>query len=458
MSRRPIALLLSAGLLAAPASAHASQVEISATAGTESESFLLFKASKGERNRVRVTLGKKTITIVDRGARRLVAKRASGFGGCRQSGRQRVVCPNFGLIVQLRDGNDSLSFSPDKAGTEKSVTDPLALAEVADAEAGELGQFALVDAGSGDDRIVGSKFEDTIDLGPGRNKAFGRAGEDRFILEPDGSPDSVRGDGAPDTIDFRRVKSPVTVDLAAGTATGGGATSRLAGIERVHGGSGADTLLGSARADALYGERGVDRIDGSDGNDLLVGEASFDDVASANELFGGDGNDVIDASNGKPAPTSRVDCGPGSDRETGEVDDRVLGCERAAFRFPFTEFSAARVLFEQTVPITPVARGADGAPTYDVPCPVETCTGTVKLERPPVTGSNAPGEVLGTGSFALSAGQRKNVAVALTPAGQAAIAAGDLIAVRVAGTVTLASGAQPPSFEFGWQQEPLGGP
>ncbi|MGI8593515.1 MAG: hypothetical protein ACR2ML_03960 [Solirubrobacteraceae bacterium] len=97
--------------------------------GTDGQEYLLFKASKGERNRVRLELAKKAITIVDRGARRLVAKRGSElFPGCRQSGVQRVVCPDeSGLDIRLRDGDDSLSFSPNAGGSEKPVTDPLRL-------------------------------------------------------------------------------------------------------------------------------------------------------------------------------------------------------------------------------------------------------------------------------------------------------------------------------------------
>ncbi|MGI8593806.1 MAG: hypothetical protein ACR2ML_05475 [Solirubrobacteraceae bacterium] len=372
-------------------------------------------------------------------------------------------------------------------GSEKPATNPFALAgndDYIEASLAQffslrqfysLEQFAFVDAGSGDDRIVGSKFEDTIDLGPGRDKAFGRARKDRFFLDPDGSPDLVRGDGGRDTLSFNGVEKPVTVDMTGGIVTGGGTTDRIAGIERVLGGRGADTLLGSARADALYGEQGVDRIHGRGGNDLLVGEATFADLppalerfrppgdASANELFGGEGDDVIYADNDKPAPTSRVDCGPGSDRETGEVDDRVLGCERAAFAFPRAEFFPAEAFFElpASVAIRPVARGADEAPVYDFFCPaigIGACIGTVKLERPPVPGSKAPAEVLGTGSLSLSGGQRANVAVALTPAGRAAIAAGDPIAVRMAGKLIEAGRAETRSFEFGWQQQSLGGP
>jgi len=80
---------------------------------------------------------------------------------------------------------------------------------------------------------------------------------------------------------------------------------------------------------------------------------------------------------------------------------------------------------------------------------------TVTLERPPVAGSTAPAEVLGTGSISLPTGGTGNVTVVLTPAGQAAIATGAAIAVRVKGELAPTSTAVTAGkVDFGWQRRP----
>jgi Ca2+-binding RTX toxin-like protein len=76
---------------------------------------------------------------------------------------------------------------------------------------------------------------------------------------------------------------PVTVDLAAGTASGEG-TDTLTGIENVVGSADfGDTLNGDAQDNSLLGSGGDDSVSGSDGND---------------ELDGGDGTDSLDGGTG----------------------------------------------------------------------------------------------------------------------------------------------------------------
>jgi Ca2+-binding RTX toxin-like protein len=71
----------------------------------------------------------------------------------------------------------------------------------------------------------------------------------------------------------------VTVDLAAGTATGEG-TDTLTGIENVFGsGNFGDTLTGDTQDNALFGSGGDDSVSGGDGND---------------DLDGGNGTDALD--------------------------------------------------------------------------------------------------------------------------------------------------------------------
>jgi len=87
------------------------------------------------------------------------------------------------------------------------------------------------------------------------------------------------------------------VDLTAGTARRGSAAAAiedtLSSIENVTGGSGNDTIAGSAVANILIGGAGDDRLTGGAGNDSLTGGAGSDTfVFDAN--FGHDRITVFD--------------------------------------------------------------------------------------------------------------------------------------------------------------------
>ncbi len=98
----------------------------------------------------------------------------------------------------------------------------------------------------------------------------------------------------------------VTVDLAAGTATG---FSSIANIENVTGGSGNDALIGDAGANALTGGAGDDTITGGAGADSLNGGAGNDTfiatVGDGNDAYvgGGGAGDTYDLSGTTAAAT-----------------------------------------------------------------------------------------------------------------------------------------------------------
>ncbi|HWS74551.1 MAG TPA: RTX toxin, partial [Quisquiliibacterium sp.] len=73
-------------------------------------------------------------------------------------------------------------------------------------------------------------------------------------LRPRGGDDIVDGRGGFDTVDYSSgVTGGVTVDLGAGTATGGGGSDTLTSIEAVTGSGFGDTLFGSTAANRLEG-------------------------------------------------------------------------------------------------------------------------------------------------------------------------------------------------------------
>ena len=116
--------------------------------------------------------------------------------------------------------------------------------------------------------VVGSRFDDVLTGGDANN-----------TFQAEDGNDTIDGGGGVDFASFFLSPAPVTVDLAAGTATGEG-TDTLTGIENVFGsGDFGDTLMGDAQNNELLGSGGDDSVSGSDGND---------------ELGGGDGTDALD--------------------------------------------------------------------------------------------------------------------------------------------------------------------
>jgi hypothetical protein len=88
--------------------------------------------------------------------------------------------------------------------------------------------------------------------------------------------DAIDGGTGTDTVDYSGVTTAVTVDIAAGTATGGSGDDTLTNIENV---------IGSANNDSLTGDAGANVLDGGDGNDTFAGGSGNDTIV------GGEGND-----------------------------------------------------------------------------------------------------------------------------------------------------------------------
>lgn len=143
---------------------------------------------------------------------------------------------------------------------------------------GGAGRQGWVEAGQGDDRLVGSAGADWLDGGSGADTVSGNAGTD-WLWGGDGRDKLQGGDGA-DTL-------------------GGGADADV-----LQGGNGADTLLGNGGVDILYGGADADSLDGGDDADRLFGEGGND------TLLGGAGNDQLTGGAGRDT----LDGGAGNDR------------------------------------------------------------------------------------------------------------------------------------------------
>jgi Ca2+-binding RTX toxin-like protein len=99
------------------------------------------------------------------------------------------------------------------------------------------------------------------------------------------------------------------------------------GFTERHGTDGANTLIGDAGPDKVFGERGSDVILTGDGNDEAHGGSGADTInagAGDDKVFGGVGNDGIGAGEGN----DEVHAGTGNDNvNAGEGNDKVFGGE-----------------------------------------------------------------------------------------------------------------------------------
>lgn len=134
----------------------------------------------------------------------------------------------------------------------------------------------------GDDKLYGDDGIDTLNGGAGNDEltggagadtVFGGAGNDTINLMLSGE-DLVDGGAGIDTASYAGRAKAVTVDLA------NSAASKLTNVENVTGGSGGDTLSGSALANKLDGGEGDDILEGRGGADILIGGDGSNDWLS----------------------------------------------------------------------------------------------------------------------------------------------------------------------------------
>ncbi|MEM8826150.1 MAG: hypothetical protein AAGD40_04400, partial [Pseudomonadota bacterium] len=188
---------------------------------------------------------------------------------------------------------------------------------------------------AGDDALGGNIGDDTLYGGAGDDHLDGGTGAD--VL--DGGAHSVRDPASPelmvgDTARYVASNAGVTIDLAAGTASGGHADGdTLVDIESLVGAyehgdvllgdananwlkglGGDDTLHSRGGADVLDGGEGADTLHGGDGDDALRGDAGNDD------LLGDGGNDLLYGGDGD----DRLEGGAGDDQLAGDAGENII--------------------------------------------------------------------------------------------------------------------------------------
>ena len=178
----------------------------------------------------------------------------------------------------------------------------------------DLGLGCTILGTAASDVLVGTAGADTICGFGGNDYLKGDNGAD--VLLPGGGNDVVDGGGSSDTISYADVSGPVTIDLAAKSASGAGSDT-VSGVESAVGTAGADTLIGNSNPNTLSGGAGADTLRGSGGDDTLVPGSVVE-----TEIDGGTGGaDVV--SYAELASAVSVNLSSGSDPITNV--ERVTG-------------------------------------------------------------------------------------------------------------------------------------
>jgi Ca2+-binding RTX toxin-like protein len=142
----------------------------------------------------------------------------------------------------------------------------------------------LLEGGNVSDVLHGGDGNDRLEGGWGADSLYGDAGDD--VLADTNSRSDLQtildgGDGT-DTVSYYTGATAVTVNLTAGTGSGGNAQGDiLVSIENVTGSAGADQITGNALANALNGWAGQDVLRGGGGADRFVFTATSDSQVGA---------------------------------------------------------------------------------------------------------------------------------------------------------------------------------
>ncbi|MFA4952243.1 M10 family metallopeptidase C-terminal domain-containing protein, partial [Brevundimonas sp.] len=123
----------------------------------------------------------------------------------------------------------------------------------------------------GDDTLNGLDGDDTLEGGSGNDILNGGLGND-LLIGGIGN-DALNGGTGIDTADYSAAGAGIVVNLADGTASGGGGNDTLSGVENLTGTTFVDNLTGDSNANVIRGGGGSDTISGGGGDDHLFAGA-----------------------------------------------------------------------------------------------------------------------------------------------------------------------------------------
>ncbi len=172
-----------------------------------------------------------------------------------------------------------------------------------------------VQAGEGENIVVGGGGDDQIFGGSGRDTLYGVYGND--LVDGGDGDNYVRGNSGDDDI-----RGGSGIDFVIGDG----------GNDVLRGGGELDFLYSGGGDDVVFGGGGPDSIDLAGGNDTAYGDAGLDDIeggSGTDRMYGGGDDDLIRARDGEP---DTIDCGAGSADvarvDAAELDQARRSCER----------------------------------------------------------------------------------------------------------------------------------
>jgi hypothetical protein len=308
---------------------------------------ILYKADKGERNRVRLTV-EESQPSPDRVVLTDPAGVVAGRGCSPRPGDPSTATCDVTAYWGFHGFEAVLGDRDDEVTVETGLLNVVRLrgGRGADRLWGSQSARNVLAGGDGDDILTGGYYDDVFAEGAHRN----------------GSDLIFGGDGSSlDWVDYSDRHHGVIADSDGNRDDGErGERDKLVGVEAIVGGSGDDHLSGSAGDDHLVGGPGSDVLAGNGGDDRLLARwrppsvspgrgaprgpkdrlagGSGDDALYADgggdtlrggtgvdTIVGGGGADMIDAIDGA---TDEIFCRGGRDRLRQDPIDLHRGCER----------------------------------------------------------------------------------------------------------------------------------
>ena len=236
----------------------------------------------------------------------LGADSINGLGGSDDlfgdAGADALTGSTGGDVLDGGADRDSVHYEDHAAGV--TVTDGAGAGDDGNGTDGAAGSRDTV---SNVEDLIGTAADDSLSGDASANTLTGGGGND--VLAGGAGNDTLDGGAGANTASYADHAAPVTVNLVTATGGAAGEQDALVSIRDLVGGTGDDTLVGDAQANAIHGGAGKDIVIGQSGGDFLFGETGDDDMRA------------------KDDETDNVDCGDGADKASLDDIDLAVACD-----------------------------------------------------------------------------------------------------------------------------------